>query len=402
MYSQQVPRRAPQHMTPQPNQPAHQRPRRRRSRDDGWTFWLILSGVGAAGLVFVLLVAGALAYFYGSPPQIASGVAVAGIPVGGQAVEEATVSVQGALANPTITFTDQDRQWTVPLSTLGIGVDIPATMALVEDAPSGTNVIPVYTIDYNVAQAGLFALSEQANIDAVPGNPPQIGRALDIPVMLNRFVVNLPGEIGDGMMDLNMIEIVPPDPESVNYSSTARTVHTVEAGQELALIARMYGVTMDDILEINDISDPDLLYVGQEIIIPAAGLYSPAADVAPLAPTPTGKSIVVSTEDQRIYAYENGQLVRSHLVSTGLPATPTVKGDYKVYVKHVATDMSGPDYFLPQVPYTMYFYQGYGIHGTYWHNSFGRPMSHGCVNLPTPEAEWFFNWAEVGTPVRVI
>jgi len=95
-------------------------------------------------------------------------------------------------------------------------------------------------------------------------------------------------------------------------------------------------------------------------------------------------------------------LVRSHLVSTGLPDTPTVLGDYKVYVKHVATDMRGPDYYLPQVPYTMYFYQGYGIHGTYWHNSFGRPMSHGCVNLPTSEAQWFFNWAEVGTPVRVI
>ena len=73
-----------------------------------------------------------------------------------------------------------------------------------------------------------------------------------------------------------------------------------------------------------------------------------------------------------------------------------------MYVKYIEDDMSGPDYFLPQVPYTMYFFQGYGIHGTYWHNSFGRPMSHGCVNLPVSEAQWFFNWAEVGTPVRVI
>jgi lipoprotein-anchoring transpeptidase ErfK/SrfK len=111
---------------------------------------------------------------------------------------------------------------------------------------------------------------------------------------------------------------------------------------------------------------------------------------------------VVSTQTQRIYAYENGVLVRSHLVSTGLPKTPTVLGDYSVYVKYVADDMAGPDYFLPQVPYTMYFFQGYGIHGTYWHNNFGRPMSHGCVNLPTSEAEWFFNWASVGTPVRVV
>ncbi len=49
----------------------------------------------------------------------------------------------------------------------------------------------------------------------------------------------------------------------------------------------------------------------------------------------------------------------------------------------------------------MYFFEGYAIHGTYWHNNFGTPMSHGCVNLPTPEAEWFFRWAEMGTPVHV-
>ena len=77
-------------------------------------------------------------------------------------------------------------------------------------------------------------------------------------------------------------------------------------------------------------------------------------------------------------------------------------GDYSVYVKYLADDMSGPDYFLPQVPYTMYFYSGYAIHGTYWHNAFGRVMSHGCVNLPVEEAEWFYNFASVGTPVRVV
>jgi len=94
--------------------------------------------------------------------------------------------------------------------------------------------------------------------------------------------------------------------------------------------------------------------------------------------------------------------VRTHLVSTGTAETPTVLGDYRIYARLVADDMRGPDYFLPQVPYTMYFHQGYAIHGTYWHNSFGRPMSHGCVNLPVAEAEWFFNFADRGTLVRVI
>ncbi len=61
--------------------------------------------------------------------------------------------------------------------------------------------------------------------------------------------------------------------------------------------------------------------------------------------------------------------------------------------------MRGPGYDLPGVPYTMYFYKGYALHGTYWHNNFGHPMSHGCVNLRTSDAGWLFNWASVGTPV---
>ena len=49
----------------------------------------------------------------------------------------------------------------------------------------------------------------------------------------------------------------------------------------------------------------------------------------------------------------------------------------------------------------MYFYKGYGLHGTYWHNNFGTPMSHGCVNLATGDAGWLFSWASVGTVVNV-
>jgi lipoprotein-anchoring transpeptidase ErfK/SrfK len=49
----------------------------------------------------------------------------------------------------------------------------------------------------------------------------------------------------------------------------------------------------------------------------------------------------------------------------------------------------------------MYFHEGYGLHGVTWHSNSGHPMSHGCVNLPTPEAEWLFNWAEVGMLVDI-
>jgi lipoprotein-anchoring transpeptidase ErfK/SrfK len=62
--------------------------------------------------------------------------------------------------------------------------------------------------------------------------------------------------------------------------------------------------------------------------------------------------------------------------------------------------MSGPGYYLPGVPWTMYFYRGYGIHGTYWHNNFGQTMSHGCVNMRTSEAGFVF--ARVFTGTRVV
>jgi lipoprotein-anchoring transpeptidase ErfK/SrfK len=111
--------------------------------------------------------------------------------------------------------------------------------------------------------------------------------------------------------------------------------------------------------------------------------------------------IDIDLSDQRLYAYEKETLVQSFLVSTGTWQTPTLTGQYHVYIKLRYDDMSGPGYFLPDVPYTMYYYLGYGIHGTYWHNNFGTPMSHGCVNLRTEDAEWLFNWSYVGILVNI-
>jgi Uncharacterized protein conserved in bacteria len=115
----------------------------------------------------------------------------------------------------------------------------------------------------------------------------------------------------------------------------------------------------------------------------------------------SGRWIDVDLTNQMLYAYDGDTLVNSFLVSTGVAAHPTVTGQYHIYVKYVSTLMTGPGYYLPDVPYTMYFYEGYGIHGTYWHNNFGHPMSHGCVNMRTADAEWMFNWASIGTLVNV-
>jgi lipoprotein-anchoring transpeptidase ErfK/SrfK/nucleotide-binding universal stress UspA family protein len=127
----------------------------------------------------------------------------------------------------------------------------------------------------------------------------------------------------------------------------------------------------------------------------------------PDAPKPSVASnggtrwIDVDLTNQRVYAYEGETVVNSFLVSTGTWLTPTVTGQYKIYVKYEKANMHGPGYFLPDVPYVMYFYKGYGLHGTYWHHNFGTPMSHGCVNLETGNAGWLFSWASIGTVVNV-
>jgi lipoprotein-anchoring transpeptidase ErfK/SrfK len=111
--------------------------------------------------------------------------------------------------------------------------------------------------------------------------------------------------------------------------------------------------------------------------------------------------IDVDLSQQRVYVYEGDQQANNFLVSTGTWLHPTVTGTYKIYVKYRAAAMSGPGYYLPNVPYIMYFYKGYGLHGTYWHHNFGTPMSHGCVNLATKDAGWLFNYASVGTVVNI-
>jgi LysM repeat protein len=189
----------------------------------------------------------------------------------------------------------------------------------------------------------------------------------------------------------------PPAPAPPASGST----YTVRRGDTLSAIALRYGVSAWSIAQLNGIPNPSLIYVGQVLRIPAGGSPSTPPPSSPPAAPASGRWIDVDLSAQRLTAYEGSTPVRSTLVSTGLPRTPTPTGKFRVYVKYASTTMSGPGYYLTNVPYTMYFYRGYGLHGTYWHNNFGHPMSHGCINLPTPEAQWLYNWASVGTLVNI-
>jgi lipoprotein-anchoring transpeptidase ErfK/SrfK len=108
---------------------------------------------------------------------------------------------------------------------------------------------------------------------------------------------------------------------------------------------------------------------------------------------PGEKWIEVNVTTQQVTAWEGNVPVMTFVASTGLPSTPTILGEYHIYWKLKSALMVGPNYYLPDVPYTMYFYGGYALHGTYWHSNFGQPMSHGCVNLSSDDAQKLFEWA---------
>ncbi|MFN8470674.1 MAG: L,D-transpeptidase family protein [Anaerolineae bacterium] len=239
-------------------------------------------------------------------------------------------------------------------------------------------------------------------------------------------------------------------------------VYVVRAGDTLSAIAIRYGVSTANLMLLNGLNSPNLIFIGQQLIIkkdstaPTAqlakstdtktdGAAAPQAAANPdqaraggptnpppptdsTAPTDgkgsgtdasagdkpkralppgvsdsvkSGRWIEVSLSKQEMVAWEGETPVLVSRVSTGVPAHPTVLGTFRIYTKIRSQAMSGPGYYLPNVPYVMFFHGAYGLHGTYWHSNFGHPMSHGCVNLPTNIAAWVYDWATIGTPVFV-
>ena len=151
------------------------------------------------------------------------------------------------------------------------------------------------------------------------------------------------------------------------------------------------------------------VFLGREVTAPSYAVQDTPQHV--LGTTSGPKHISVDLSAQRLYAYEGETKVYDFPVSTGKWA-PTPTGEFKIWIKLRHTRMSGgtgADYYnLPNVPYTMFYYnesvpksRGFSLHGAYWHNNFGYPMSHGCVNMRPVDAEKIFDWAEPATEAGI-
>lgn len=133
------------------------------------------------------------------------------------------------------------------------------------------------------------------------------------------------------------------------------------------------------------------------------------AGTLPWPALPGEKWIDVNLSQHTVTAYEGGKVVMGpYLMNHGHPETPTIRGVFHVLYKKTSDRMrgfnrDGTKYDIPNVPWAVYFdNRGYAIHGAPWANEFGFAGdrgTHGCVNLPVPTAQMFFNWAPVGTTV---
>ena len=141
-------------------------------------------------------------------------------------------------------------------------------------------------------------------------------------------------------------------------------------------------------------------------------------DVRRIAPSPRPdevgpheKWIEVDLSNQYLIAYEGDQPVYVTLISSGRAYHPddpdsdflTPTGTFRIRAKHLAATMDGDTaadgpYSIDDVPFVMYFQLAYALHGAFWHNAFGYPRSHGCVNLAPRDAQWIFNWSDPQLP----
>ncbi|HNH49580.1 MAG TPA: L,D-transpeptidase, partial [Myxococcota bacterium] len=146
-------------------------------------------------------------------------------------------------------------------------------------------------------------------------------------------------------------------------------------------------------------SVPDGLGPGRPGYVEDSGGLRHATRLAPPAEVSSALWVDVDLSEQVLMLWENDQLRYATLVSTGKPGHSTPTGIFRIADKAATRDMASlPDakeaYFVEGVPWVMHFAPRYALHGAFWHSSFGRVRSHGCVNLAPLDAHWVFDQLE--------
>lgn len=184
------------------------------------------------------------------------------------------------------------------------------------------------------------------------------------------------------------------------------TVYKRPGAQKSGSRARLERIT---ILERSQRHGSTWFRIADDAWIRERDVRTPSQAELPAELRPNERWIDVDTSSQVLTAYEGSRAVFATLVSTGRGAKGTAEatpeGRFRIWVKVVTINMDNLEdeeasryYSMQAVPWVMFFKGGFGLHGTYWHSSFGRTRSHGCVNLAPRDAEWLFEFASPHLP----
>lgn len=172
-------------------------------------------------------------------------------------------------------------------------------------------------------------------------------------------------------------------------------------GVDYALVGEVTHNQRVDILESASVGGAAWYRIGAEQWVYGQWIGVARGRTRPAAIRSNERWVAVSLRDQTAVAYLGDQPVYAALVATGLPGTPTVQGIFRTWLRRPGGKMSGGRpgagyYYLEEVVWTEFFYSGYALHSAYWHDAFGRPRSHGCVNFSLHDAWWIYQWSAAG------
>lgn len=203
-------------------------------------------------------------------------------------------------------------------------------------------------------------------------------------------------------------------PLSEPVTENGRTVQYFERGKMVyypeELSAFLAGQAAVNGFPIDGLSEVQLSDLGRQIATVRGVSSAPVPQMMGTIVWARGaweRRIEVNLSEQWLSAYEDGLLVFRAPVATGRDGFNTPVGEYAIYSKYdvqtMTGSMGGESWNVPNIPWVQYVVGGVALHGTYWHNAHGsgaRP-SHGCINLRVDDAQWLYEWADVGTAVSV-
>lgn len=183
------------------------------------------------------------------------------------------------------------------------------------------------------------------------------------------------------------------------------TTYSVRSGDSLWSISLDLGIPMWYILEANEGLTTDNLESGMTLTIPSKNILLPL-------PVIRGKRIQIDISEQRMYVYEAGALIATHIISTGVEDSPTMAGVFQVQTHETNAYASNWDLYMPHFMGIYEAWPGFmnGIHGLpllssgqrLWAGNLGSPVSYGCIILGLEEAETLYQWAENGVVVEIV